>query len=132
MADNSAAPRRRGIAEVKEIFRSFRTRFGIAKKTSDTALTSLIPLPLGICLLYDVPPEILLLFCSFLDEASIVLLSYTSKALQEFLRHFFTLDPASFSRCLRWVVTCRLEQGVRIPSLLYHSLEPSPQFQDVP
>ncbi|KAL8786060.1 MAG: hypothetical protein Q9195_008374 [Heterodermia aff. obscurata] len=110
MANNSAAHFRRRVEETKEIFRSFRNRFGFGKKTSHTARTSLAQLPQGICLLYNLPPEIILLFCSFLDDASIVLLSYTSKALQGFLK----LNPASFSRCVRWVVTCRLEQGALI------------------
>ena len=114
MADNPAAPRRRGIEEVKEIFRSLRKKFGAGKKTSDTAQTPLARRPLGDTPLYNVPPEILLLVSSFLDDASLVCLSYTSKSLQK----IFNINPASFSRCLRWVVTCRLEQGVRIPSII--------------
>ena len=128
MAENPAAPRRRGIEEVKEILRSFRKRFGVGKKTSDTARTSLFQLPQGECLLYNLPPEILLLFCSFLDDASLVCFSYTSKVLRAILEGFgiFNLDPASFSRCLRWVITSRFEQGVRIPSLFLHSSAASP------
>ena len=125
MAENPAAPRRRGIEEVKEIFRSLRKRIRGGKKTFDTARTlsgqSLSEQRLsgqrlsGSPLLYNVPPEILWMYTSFLDDASIVCLSYTSKALKD----FFELNPASFGRCLRWIVTSRLEQGVRISSL-YH------------
>ena len=128
------APRRRGIEEVKEILRSFRKRFGVAKKTSDNARTSLFQTPQGECLLYNLPPEILLLFCNFLDDASLVCFSYTSKVLRTLFEDFgvFNLDPESFSKCLRWVITSRFEQGVRTPSLFLHSLAASPQFHRVP